>query len=349
MQRIMKSFLVFTLFFLGATYCTQKKYSFEGIQSYPYPNEIKGGILNSDFVFSWPTDILVADSLIVINDSYSQEYGLHIFRKSDGQWLQSFCHRGRGPGEHMLINSMSIDDAGNLVIYDPNRKCIISYDLRQILNGNRSAFTEYTISSAPNYLKKALPYGENFVVKGNDSRMRYGYWDEESDSISGAIIRYPKFSKDDETNWSICDYSTVDKISPNKEYLLCATYVGASLELFNLDANEITQSRTKYIFEPIYDYAEGAVPRWVTPTDETVIGFSDVCLTNENIYGLLWGVKALDMESCNPIIIQYDYTLTARKAYKPKEIIEKITVDNNTIYATGIDEKGEYHLYMYQI
>ena len=179
--------------------------------------------------------------------------------------------------------------------------------------------------------------------------MRYGYWDEESDSISGAIIRYPKFSNDDETNWSICDYSTVDKISPNKEYLLCATYVGASLELFNLDANEITQSRTKYIFEPIYDYAEGAVPRWVTPTDETVIGFSDVCLTNENIYGLLWGVKALDMESCNPIIIQYDYTLTARKAYKPKEIIEKITVDNNTIYATGIDEKGEYHLYMYQI
>lgn len=344
----MKKLFVFILFFLGAVSCTQKKYSFEGTQSYPLPNEIKGEVVNCDFMFSWPTDMLIADSLIVINDSYNQEYGLHIFRKSSGEWLKSFCHSGRGPGEHMLINSMSVDDAGNIVIYDPNRKCIISYDLKQILSGNHNAFIEYEVSSAPNYIKKALPYEGNFIVKGNDSRMRYGYWDEKCDSISDTFSIYPMFSKDDEANWSICDYNTVDKISPNDEYLLCATYIGASLELFSLDANEITQSRTKYIFEPIFDYAEGAVPRWVVPTDDTVIGFSDVYLTNENIYGLLWGVKALDMESCNPIIILYDYTLAARKVYKPKEQIEKIAVDNNTIYATGIDENGVYALYRYQ-
>ena len=107
----MKYLIICVMFFSGATLmsCGPKKYNFCGMHSYPIPQKIYGEVLNNEFMFSWPKDILITDSLIVIHDSYIQKYGLHIFRKRDGQWLKSFGCRGRGPGEYIIINSVSLD------------------------------------------------------------------------------------------------------------------------------------------------------------------------------------------------------------------------------------------------
>ena len=49
------------------------------------------------------------------------------------------------------------------------------------------------------------------------------------------------------------------------------------------------------IFKPQYDYARGARPRWVTATPQTVIGFEDLYITEDAIYGLVWGEEKASM------------------------------------------------------
>lgn len=38
-------------------------------------------VMNEDFIFSFPTDMFIEDSLIIVHDSYAQEQCFHIFVK----------------------------------------------------------------------------------------------------------------------------------------------------------------------------------------------------------------------------------------------------------------------------
>lgn len=352
LQKVMKYLIICVMFFSGATLmsCTPKKYNFCGMHSYPIPQKIYGEVLNNEFMFSWPKDILITDSLIVIHDSYNQKYGLHIFRKRDGQWLKSFGCRGRGPGEYIIINSVSLDKDNNIITYDPNLKRITSYNLSKILTDENGVNYEYMMDIMPNFIKKVFPKGEEFIIKGNDAFMRYGLWNHGNNNVQGAFIEYPNYTKDEQANWAICDYSTKEKISANEKYMVFASYIGASLELFEINDKEITSIACKHIFEPEFEYVKGTTPIWVKPIDSTIIGFEDVCITDSYIYGLLWGVKRAEMEVNSPVLVRYDYDMKVNNVYKTIENLETFVVDNdNCMYAVGKDLNGEYKLLKYQL
>ena len=101
----------------------------------------------------------------------------------------------------------------------------------------------------------------------------------------------------------------------------------------------------RYFFEPRYGYAQGAKPRWVTTSPESIVGFENVFLTDDAIYGLVWGVEKSKMETCKPQLVRFDQNGNPVKSYTLDDTLESMAVDNDgTIYGVGYDSNGRYKL-----
>ena len=128
-----------------------------------------------------------------------------------------------------------------------------------------------------------------------------------------------------------------------------ATYIGGVLELFDISENGLHPRAARYFFEPRCEYLEGARPRWVQPVPESVIGFEDLYLTDDAIYGLVWGVEKSEMADSKPQLFRFDPNGNPTTAYTlSDEVLETIAVDNDvTIYGAGCDSEGRYKLCRY--
>ena len=306
-------------------------------------------VLNDSFLFSWPKDLMILDSLLIVHDSYLQTTSLHIFRKSDGTHLKSFGAKGRGPGELIGINSVNTNYDGSITVFDLMGNKIILFDIVSVLLDRKPCFTEYPIPTAPNRIKQVLRHKNEFIVKGNDDKMRYGFWNPSAQTCHDLYTAYPQLSDDPEANWSLTDYAVRVRLSPDGKMLAGATYIGGVLELFDISENGLHPRAARYFFEPRCEYLEGARPRWVQPVPESVIGFEDLYLTDDAIYGLVWGVEKSEMADSKPQLFRFDPNGNPTTAYTlSDEVLETIAVDNDgTIYGAGCDSEGRYKLCRY--
>lgn len=148
--------------------------------------------LNDSFLFSWPRDILIIDSLLIVHDSYKQAKGFHIFDKDTGTYLKSFGEKGRGPGEFLEVSSVNYCNDGHSVsVFDPNSKKVITFDIANIMRNVKPHYREYALMKSPNFVKQLIPYGDKFIAKGNSNKMRYGIWDPSAEQFSGIYTDYP--------------------------------------------------------------------------------------------------------------------------------------------------------------
>lgn len=306
-------------------------------------------VLNDSFLFSWPKDLMILDSLLIVHDSYLQTTSLHIFRKSDGTHLKSFGAKGRGPGELIGINSVNTNYDGSITVFDLTGNKIILFDIVSVLLDRKPCFTEYPIPTAPNRIKQVLRHKNEFIVKGNDDKMRYGFWNPSAQTCHDLYTAYPQLSDDPEANWSLTDYAVRVRLSPDGKMLAGATYIGGVLELFDISENGLHPRAARYFFEPRCEYLEGARPRWVQPVPESVIGFEDLYLTDDAIYGMVWGVEKSEMADSKPQLFRFDPNGNPTTAYTlSDEVLETIAVDNDgTIYGAGCDSEGRYKLCRY--
>ena len=291
---------------------------------------------------------MILDSLLVIHDSYKQVECFHIFRKNDGMHIRSFGRKGRGPGEFKDISSVNNNYDGTITVYDPNYKKIVKFDILNVLQDRKPYFTEYTVLKAPNFITQTLLYKNNFIVKGNDNKLRYGFWDSSNEIFHAIYSDYPHLSNDDEDNWALTDYGAKVRLSPDGKMLVATTYIGGILELFNVNDNGFKLKTSCFFFEPKYEYAQGAKPRWITTSSESIIGFEDLYLTNKAIYGLAWGVEIPMMENSKPRLYCFDFDGNPVKSYVMEESLESVAVDNDgIIYGVGCDSVGQYKLCKY--
>lgn len=145
---------------------------------------LKGEILNDSFLFSWPEDMIIVDSLLVIHDSFKQNFCFHIFNRNTGKHLKSFGEKGRGPGEVIFPESLNYDPVRHkITTFEPNLKKIISYDINNVLTNTSPEFSEITVSTTYN-LFQAIPHSNTFLLRGNDSQMRFGQLNADSKIIA---------------------------------------------------------------------------------------------------------------------------------------------------------------------
>lgn len=346
MKRLVSLLFLFIVF----TGCNHKgSVAYESGISVESKHLLNGEILNDSFMFSWPRDVIIIDSLLLVHDSYKQSDCFHIFNKYDGTHILSFGKKGRGPGEFLEVNSVNYNyDNRSITVFDPNSKKITIFDITNILRGEEPRFSEFTITAAPNFIKQVIRYKGEFITKGNSDKMRYGLWKPSDRQFYNIYTEFPNLTEDNETNWSITDYSVKVRLSPDRQKLVAGTYIGGVLEVFDINEQGFSRSAARYFFEPLYGYAEGAKPKWVTTTPETKLGFEDVFLTDEAIYGLVWEVEKKTMSQHRPSIIQFDYSGNPSACYTLSNTLESFAVDaDHTLYGVGYNDEGEYTLNRY--
>lgn len=262
---------------------------------------------------------------------------------------QEFRKKRPGPGEIVDANSVNTNHDGSITVFDLQGKKILLYDLINILQDRQPYFIEYPVSEAPNLIKQVLRHKNEFIVKGNDGKMRYGFWSPVTRTYHDLYTGYPQLSDDPETNWSLTDYAARIRLSPDGKMLAAATYIGGVLELFEIDDNRLNPRAIRYFFEPRYEHLEGARPRWVKVVSESIIGFEDLCLTDDAIYGLVWGVEKSKMTACKPRLFRFDPNGNPTSSYIiPDDTLESIAVDDDgTIYGAGYNSEGQYRLCRY--
>lgn len=248
----------------------------------------------------------------------------------------------------MDINSANTNYNGSITVYDPNYKKAVVFDIIDLLQDRKPYFKEYPVLKAPNFIKQMLCYKTDFIVKGNDDKLRYGFWDPTNETFHNIYTDYPQLSNEDEDNWALTEYAVKAKLSPDGKTLVSATYIGGILELFDIDDNGLKLRTARFFFEPRYNYAQGAKPRWVTTSSKSIIGFEDLFLTNDAIYGLVWGVERPQMENSMPQLFCFDFDGNPVKSYILNDALESVAVDDDgTIYGVGCDSVGQYKLCKY--
>lgn len=310
---------------------------------------LQGEMLNDSFMFNWPRDMFIMDSLLIIHDSYMQPDCFHIFNKNTGDFIQSFGKIGRGPGEFIDIGSASYDDVSHLLtVFDPNSKKIVLFDMLKIVRNERPFYEEIIIGEAPNFVKRIIQNGDVFIANGNDYRMRYGIWNPTNGQFENIYADFPNLTEDVEANWSIADNSVKLRLSPDRNRLVAGTYIGGVLEIFDVRKDGFSPSEVRYFFEPVFKYADGAVPRYVAALPETKIGFEDIFLTKNAIYALTWGVDKEMLGQETPEIIKFDYSGNPAVRFFVDKSLEAIVVDEDrTLYGVGQNAEGEYSLNRY--
>ena len=89
------------LILLGIIACSETGMKYKRL-NYQNVTSLEGKLLNNSFLFSEPAEMVLVDSLIIIHDSQKQDACFHIFNV-EGDYLESFGVKGRGPGEYALL------------------------------------------------------------------------------------------------------------------------------------------------------------------------------------------------------------------------------------------------------
>lgn len=247
-------------------------------------------IIDNAFQFARPSELLICgDTLVVYDDKLDKL--IHLFNKESGKHIGSFINKGRGPGEATFFNSIFCDN-NQLYGIDPNQKKLIVLDLRD------NKITEYTTVGIAGWPTRILPYKDGKILLYSSSETyRFAIYDLQSTKIISSYNIYPLIDENEQTVRSIFNYAGQYAMTPYRDKIVIATYVGSILETLDINDDIITSSHCNYYFEPKYDYQKGTVPPMVKPIDKTIIGFEDIFVSNEHIYGLVWNRSYKDIKS----------------------------------------------------
>lgn len=293
--------------------------------------------IGSEIKFGNPSTIdFISDSIMVVYDENVNEYIAHVI-DVEGHHINSFGRKGHGEGEIVSPINIAINEEGDSAfIYDFMMQRMVGYDLNKVMNNidQRPSITEFDISTipgqeyrfthvkiGPNKNMLGFSSGVNRIVSMKDGKVQSTYTD------------YPLVDTDVETNWSIWNYSQDRKsISPDKRKLVIATYVGGLFEIFDIRNDNISSRTVKGFYKPDYKYAEGAIPKSVSPNPETMVtGFRSINVGNEDFAAVLDGPQT----SRNNEILIFDFDGNLK---------ERLVVDNGIINRIGRSKNGDMYV-----
>jgi len=339
---------IFLIFLCTASYSCQERAEYVGLL-FPKTVTLQGEVCNDDFFFNRPQALFIKDSLLILYDD-NHDGIIHIFCNT-GKYILSAVNRGRGPGE--VITPCSIDLMDNkILICSPNLNRLIVYDLHKIIKGSTPYHTdEYSLFNNSDRIQQAKWYKNGSIaVKSYSKNMRFGFIDGEI-AVS-TYWSYPNLVPDQEENRSIWEYFSHWKFKPDYSKMVTTTYIGSLMEIFNSDSiTDIKSEKLLPIHKPKYTLAKGAIPKWVTSSDDTTIGFQDLFVTDDHIYALIYGVNINDLEANLPSIYVLSWDGTPKVNYRFKERICTFCVDEQerNIYAIVYDDDGNLSLRRYSI
>lgn len=299
--------------------------------------------MNDTFMFALPGELTLAGDRLVVFDRLQPDAFFHLFDKATGRPLGSFGRKGKAKGEVLNPYNTAYDPAsGMIVTYDIMQKKIVSYRLDDVVGDVPVPYVEEIRIEPVAMPAQVLPWHDSFWILGYTDAMRFGRVDRDG-RIGSIYGEFPELVEDEEENWSVMSYATCWKMRPDGSRMVQTTYIGTVMELLDVGEDGIRSNAVVRISPPVnYQLAQGAVPKWVTHTPETIAGFADLSVTEDRIYGLLYDVTIEEYDRTVPRIVVFDWEGRARAIYQPDEILVVMAVDavSNTLYGIVRTEEG---------
>lgn len=319
----------------------------EGIE---FPKEVSSKseiVVKADSLYlSFPIQMAVLDSMLIIFDAEPSNYFFHIYTIS-GKKLLSFGARGRGPGELIFPNKFVIDKENKIfVVSDIRKKVIMRYDIPALLRGDEKSFTSRNIVLDNNNLH-IMPINFDKYVSinmSNNSRFRLYEGDKE-------LYNYnvnPEFLSDSLTNVGFILGRGISNqvLKPDGTKFANGGEIGAALEVFSIKDNTIEEHNRNLIYRPIYTLKGGSPSQSL----ETRRGFSTMTATDDYIYTVLDHKKKSEERKFVKVISVFNWEAEPQFEIKTDYFIMSLCVgDNGEIYAACLDDDGNLSLVKFTI
>lgn len=297
--------------------------------------QIESKIINDNFLFRHANQILISDSLLIVNNM-SEKENICIFNRYDGTLINASGETGNGPNELITPICYSIDRKNNyLYINDYGKRCILKYDLNQSLQ-NPLSYSNIKLADEINERNRFLFLKDSlFVTDGFFDRIAIVSHSRLISKITDCPINQ-KFESSDDWNKFMYSYSCITA-SPDGNKVASASIIGGILEIYNTKSKQIKLTKTKYFYEPIFD-KKGPM---FNLNQETIYGFCHLSATNNYLYATAHG-KANPTAMPNTIW-KFDWEGNPIASYKSDYHIGAFTVDekNNLVYAIIYNQEGE--------
>ncbi|MDB9205779.1 BF3164 family lipoprotein [Odoribacter splanchnicus] len=286
-----------------------------------------------------PNTIILDSFLIMKHESVRNEQLFHVYNRYSGAYRLSFGNRGRGYGELIHVNGISMDyETKSMYVGSLNQSRITIFQLDSLPWGK--------VNIAEKRLRQPLSSTTFFRLDPDhylttyNAYSRFALYDKNLNLIDSCTHYSPITTQitPEKVLENYYFYCSAVLIKPDGTKFLNFTHCGAILEFFNIQQNKITHSNTSYIYEPTYK-ADG-FPLW----QESIRGWRTVYATDNYIYIALNGTK--DLETRIEKLSVFDWQGSPVRQYDLGVNIMRVVVDESskTGYVIYRDDEYEYHL-----
>lgn len=238
-------------------------------------------------LFRYPFRITIQDSIAIIMDLHNPDHFFHAFRYPDWKYLTSFGKRGEAPDEMLLAVAFQMHSHDSIWALDANKmqltrwsispsECTIKREEAIALDKSLIRTLDFRLTTdgiyVPNYLGECRYQEIGFNGKPIKNIGKIPTETYTEDDIKPALAQ----------SWrSFMDYN------PENGILVFVTQLGEAIEIYN------TKENTHYVL-----YGPNGEPKFKKdsqgesiPTEEGIMGFCDVVVTNHYIYAPFRGIS----------------------------------------------------------
>lgn len=301
-------------------------------------------------------DMILIDDFVVIEDIFHRDNVLFIFDTKTKLITRKYCSKGKGPGEVIepTFNMVYDPFENKIQLFDTNLKKALLYKINKNSEEKLEFLKEYRIDIDElknEWIRELFKINDWFLATGSGGRFsesRFCILDKDLIPIK-FCNNYFEYGDGIPFNHakSILSFNPSISIKPDQTKLVFCSYIGATLEIFDLTdiPEKIHLDISRNLYSPIYEVNKNAHHVSISWSDKTIIGFEDIYVTDNYIYTLLNESRGDSYSYPNKINV-YDWSGNKVVQYILDENICSLAVDEKKeiIYAVTFASVGENQL-----
>lgn len=349
-------FICYCLLFLVVS-CQQRKVPMQPLAVQPFEADSALSVdwqeMETDYLLSYPENIILTDSHLIIQDRRATDYLFHAINRNDGSLDFEFARRGNGPQEFIdaTLNSYWDSERQMISFYDPGKRTLFYFQkqgIEYVLNDCFAFSRQKKIQLESEYVREVFVCDSDYILMGE-----HGAFDEKRFLVLNNDLQiinrcedYPNIkdllSNPAEDLRKILYGFSFFKISPNGEKAVFATYRGALLQFFDLNnyRDSIRNIRSYQLEYPIKK------EQITEEHDGWVYGFEDVYVTNDFVYAIYNGETAEDNPMFGKYILVFNWEGKLCKSYQLNLSLRCLAVDEKlgVIYVVACTENTDFFI-----
>lgn len=319
------------------TACTSGKDK-DGL-SFPSERSMDFRLISGELHYSMVYDIFEDEShIFLIAYDAKDQTTLQVYDKK-GERVSGAVPEGRGPGEVVFFNSTLSDDK-DIIYNDLMTGKILRYDKALMSVRGASPLAETVLD---------IPEMTIFMCSPGDGMLYVRYKSPRIllfDANQNPLDSYDEYQVKDSNKAVMSAVFSKYAVTPDMTKLAVGTSMGIVLETFSIDGDSIKNLSVNSYVEPDFE----VLPRTYDFNEHTVLGFSDVYVTDDRIYTVFDGeVNPYwngEKRTTYTKIAVFDWDGNPLELIRTDYKIEKICYSDaeNTLYAAVLDPDGIMYL-----